>query len=172
MCGEEPISGSVLDNLDSLGLPPATTTGENTFGCLINGEPWLPLKRGIFGSLSYQIDFSWGTVSPGFFSCLMVQDYDSLQSILDFVVLDVFSEGVFSNLNLSEGGGVSDQSSSYEGGYYETDLLYDESEVTINRLDSIEEIISGTFRLRYINENLSEPDTIWITEGRFDLKGS
>ena len=23
-------------------LPPITTTGENTFGCLVNGEVWLP----------------------------------------------------------------------------------------------------------------------------------
>ena len=101
----EPVSGSVLDNLDSLGLPPATTTGENTFGCLINGEPWLPLKRNIFGTLSYQIDFTMGTIDPGIFTCLMVQDYDSLQSFINFGVLNVFSEGYYSNEDMTSGGG-------------------------------------------------------------------
>ena len=169
MCGE-PVSGSVLDNLDSLGLPPATTTGENTFGCLVNGEPWLPLKRNIFGTLSYQIDFSTGTSSPGYFTCLMVQSYDSLESYIQFSVLDVFNEGIYFNTDLTDGGEFSSDGDINIDTSYEIDLSYQESEVIITRLDSIAEIISGTFNLRYIK--VTDSDTLMVTEGRFDLKGN
>ena len=34
-------------------LPPATQTGANTFGCLLNGQPWTP--RGSNGTDNYKV---------------------------------------------------------------------------------------------------------------------
>ena len=38
-CKEKPNNNN--DN-DIPGLPPATQVGANTFGCLVNGVPWVP----------------------------------------------------------------------------------------------------------------------------------
>ena len=40
-------------------LPPATQTGENTFGCLVDGEVWLP--RGSFNFPAIASSYSNGT---------------------------------------------------------------------------------------------------------------
>ena len=34
-------------------LPPATQTGANTFGCLLNGQPWMP--QGYNGTSNYSV---------------------------------------------------------------------------------------------------------------------
>ncbi|WP_162550068.1 hypothetical protein [Hymenobacter nivis] len=34
-------------------LPPATQTGANTLGCLVNGQPWTP--QGYNGSSNYSV---------------------------------------------------------------------------------------------------------------------
>ena len=34
-------------------LPPATQTGANTFGCLVNGQPWTP--QGYNGMSNYSV---------------------------------------------------------------------------------------------------------------------
>jgi hypothetical protein len=39
------------DPLDQ--LPPATQTGANTFGCLVNGQPWTP--QGYNGTSNYSV---------------------------------------------------------------------------------------------------------------------
>ena len=92
MCGTNSTDN---DPLDSLGLPFTTTTGENTFGCLINGEPWRPGREGLFGGWVYNVSFTYGVVEPGYFAVNMFREYEG-----------------------------------------------------------------------------EEPDTLWVTEGRFDLKGS
>ena len=44
----------------SNGLPPATQTGANTFGFLLNGQPWVPKGwTGGSANLSLDIDFSY-----------------------------------------------------------------------------------------------------------------
>ena len=43
-------------------LPPATQTGKNTFGCLVNGRAWLPTSE--FGSNGIFVDMSF----PNFLS--------------------------------------------------------------------------------------------------------
>ncbi|MBO0356924.1 hypothetical protein J0X19_03115 [Hymenobacter sp. BT186] len=42
-------------------LPPATQTGANTFGCLVNGKPWTP--QGYSGAANYSV--SYDRVSTG-----------------------------------------------------------------------------------------------------------
>ena len=169
MCGSNSTDN---DPLDSLELPFATTTGENTFGCLINGEPWRPGHEGLFGGWVYDINFSYGAVEPGFFTCNLSQNSDISVSALKFTVFEVFNEGGYGVSSFSESGNYFD----YDvGSTYDIDLTYEESNVTITRLDEEEEIISGTFNLRYIEINTNTgqtTDTLWVTEGRFDLKGS
>ena len=39
-------------------LPPATQTGQHTFGCLLNGQPWTP--GGNVGPLNYRLIYDAG----------------------------------------------------------------------------------------------------------------
>ena len=39
-------------------LPPATQTGANTFGCLLNGQPWTP--AGFDGTTNYSVSYDPG----------------------------------------------------------------------------------------------------------------
>jgi len=36
-------------------LPPATQTGANTFGCLLNGEAWTPSGNNGYGTGNYTV---------------------------------------------------------------------------------------------------------------------
>ena len=160
------------DPLDSLGLPFATTTGENTFGCLINGEPWRPGHEGLFGGWVYDINFSYGTSDPGTFSCNMYQNSNISESALQFSVYEVFNEGEYGVSSFAD---ISNYTNYDLGCDFDIDLTFEESNVTITRLDEEEEIISGTYNFKCIRANFceggEEPDTLWVTEGRFDLKG-
>ena len=53
-------------------LPPATQTGANTFGCLVNGQPWLP--QGYNDTSNYSISYDSG-LNGGVFD-LAVYRYD------------------------------------------------------------------------------------------------
>jgi hypothetical protein len=51
----------LFTNLDADGLPPATQTGANTLGFLLNGQPWTP--KGLVGqsaNLRVAYDHAWG----------------------------------------------------------------------------------------------------------------
>ena len=63
----------------SLRLPPITTTGENTFGCYIDGKLLLPRDGdGTFGYPSHAVDyFVSGNVPTAYKSSLTVHDYKS-----------------------------------------------------------------------------------------------
>jgi len=140
-------------------LPPATTTGENTMGCLINGEVWLPLKENYFGNLVYDVSFEVAPLSQG--------GGVSIQAVKGSEVLLVFAEdvtdiGVYYYHNWAY---ISNYNYANNCGIYRLDSTYINS-VEITNLDYSENIVSGLFQMRLINE---ECDTLTITEGRFDL---
>lgn len=151
-------------------LPPVTATGENTFGCLLNGEVWLPEMhfntggmRRISGSY-YNGNFSiTATKKPGSDGPDMHQiiDINVTGQLADWVPLDYPHE---------------DNTSAYFGGYahyinfidgcqYLTDSVQP-GFIQFLRFDSVARIVSGTFEM-----TLAEPgcDTIFIRDGRFDL---
>lgn len=47
-------------NTDANGLPPATQTGTNTLGFLLNGQPWSPQGQiGVSANLTVNVDFGY-----------------------------------------------------------------------------------------------------------------
>ena len=156
-------------------LPPATQTGAGTFGCLLNGRPWLPS-----GTLNV----------PNFFVL-----YDPT---FQNGTLDVRTYRLFGNANnrqyFSFGGDGVNKTGKYavtssvfppvlgNGTTYFSDnskmapcnfynLLPGTTSVTgyfiLSRLDKQQGIVSGTFAF-----TLAQPgcDTLKITNGRFDYK--
>jgi hypothetical protein len=160
-------------------LPPITETGENTFGCYINGELLVPRDRRVFG----------GTTIKG----MTMSEYSSTASTIDFFNLRVidgktdvgFLSFYFYNLHeLGEG------TYSIKQGYvWRTDAeinttnfwiksprynsesylsVEDGGTLKITKYDYENGIMSGTFSCKAVNNNDSS-DIIEITEGRFDI---
>lgn len=145
-------------------LPPATQTGEQTFGCLINGEAFVPP--------------SFGSNAPGAFYQFVDGAYtlgisaskgggNELKSVL-IGALDV-PNIIESNYPL-----VSEESGNFlakhliGGGIIYTGITSNENPgtLTITNFDPDNFIISGTFEFTVLDDDGSE---IHITNGRFDM---
>jgi len=142
-------------------LPPITQEGANTFGCLINGEVWLPAS-------------DTRNLKP------IEANYPFINAF-DIHVRNTIGNADFFNI------GLKDTSNIWEGQTYR---LYDRQDATfsfelddclfvngyqggqivagelfVSKYNIRPEFISGTFWFTAV----SDCDTVFVTEGRFDL---
>ncbi|MFK7810004.1 MAG: hypothetical protein AB8F74_19520 [Saprospiraceae bacterium] len=162
------------------GLPDATKDGNNTFGCLINGELWVAEANGL-GLQDIQSSYDEiGTGAADNFYFYITARYfpegnfppldSALSDIFSMNFRPIYSEGEldFSQLNRKDATfstsllGVTGTSKTYE-----LDTL-NNNNVQITNLDTVKNIISAEFELRLLRIN-NIPDTLKITEGRFDV---
>ncbi len=151
-------------------LPPATQTGANTFGCLVNGQPWLP--SGFIGTSSnyrvtYDPSYSGGSLQIRAFRLIdnlpeanyIFLDGSQIDKVGNYPIGSTGSAGVSYVTGLRSGPCQSYKPSNNISGFYMTGRL------TITRLDMSKGIISGTFAF-----TLAQPgcDTLKVTQGRFD----
>ncbi|RYU84308.1 hypothetical protein [Hymenobacter persicinus] len=147
-------------------LPPATQTGANTFGCLVNGQPYTP--SGYNGVSNYAVLYD-----PGFKGgSLDVRTYryprpgKSQYLILSSTNID--KPGVY-QFSPTAGAFFTDALRPVPCNNYDSsdNNTYSKGTITITRLDLNAGIISGT-----IDFTLAQPgcDTIKVTQGRFDKK--
>jgi hypothetical protein len=162
-------------------LPPITMTGENTFGCLIDGKFFRPRdggstinsdNRGLIlrssGGNSIEID---------------AHDYKSskVSSILIRITdIDIHRVGIYVTDESNGLRGIDGLDNSYihcriwnnEVGRYQTYLSYENSGLLhVSRLERSPGIYyyhSGTFETKLINSQ-NQNDTIKVTLGRFDI---
>lgn len=147
-------------------LPPITQSGENTFGCLVDGEVFLPQKGMITTppfsvSNSQYADGRW-----------LVSSNNWSQSIYFYICQDSLLKGSTTFLiesadNCSYAGFYDDSEESRESKKYQTDGDAFNGQVIITRFDLEEKIIAGTFYFDAINDS---GNAVEIREGRFDLK--
>ena len=149
-------------------LPPATQTGANTFGCLVNGQPYTP--KGNTGASNFGV-----TYDPSFRGgAIVIETYrvegGGLTKFLSIDATPVNTSGNYS-LNLSTGLGEVLYSS---GGPSPCGFMYDSRDVTyrkatliITRFDVNGRVIAGTFDAIIARTGC---DTLKITQGRFDKK--
>ncbi len=128
-------------------LPAETQTGKGTFGCLVNGEVWLPIGKSFIPALSTTIQFNILSIHTN------RNDENLVFGIRS--VLDIGEYNLKKNNNLAE---FSIGSVSYK---------CKEGIMTIKKYDKTTQIISGTFSLTAQNDI---GEIINITEGRFDDK--
>ncbi len=150
-------------------LPPATQTGANTFGCLLNGQPWTPKGNGGFSnfSVTYDPTYKGGNLD------IRAYRYLDQSGKFQYITLggDRISQvGVYPFLlqgdrtiyftDTSKNSPCNDYSAP-------PTLTYRTGSLTVTRLDMRAGIISGTFEF-----TLAKPgcDTIKVTQGRFDKK--
>ena len=149
-------------------LPPITQSGANTFGCLVNGQVWIPVWGAGSADAPYLVQ--WG---PG--STITIQatkwrknpsHIDSILQVL-YMTLPQHDTGMYYIKNH-----IKNLSANCLGfkGQYDTvnNNLGFQNWVHISRFDSVPNIIiSGTFNFFFTAHGL---DTLHITSGRFDMK--
>ncbi len=150
------------------GLPPTTQSGANTFGCLVNGVPWVP--QGSNGTNNLSIDYDPG-FNNGIFSI-------SAQRILSVNQTTSIGIGIRDSLNfvtppkkyiLSRNSLFGVYYHDFNGcmfGYFDS-TISKEGWLLISTYNKNNGIISGTFEATLIKNAC---DTIRITKGRFDFK--
>ncbi len=152
-------------------LPPATQTGANTFGAIVNGEMWVPQQ---FGPIP-----SGNLLEAKFLGdnlLITAQNFSKspVETEFDIHIIGVDGTGTYLlNTNTAH------PSYSYNYGYYVKRNLSPEKEwitsssytgsVTLTRIDTVNRIASGTFQFT-AGEIYNSAPVLTVTEGRFDVK--
>jgi hypothetical protein len=156
-------------------LPAYTQVGAGTFGCLLNGKAFIPStccgdffnpplpslnaiyypseKSGIIGSINKKND------KNSFYQIGLIyySDFNNIRLPKSYDLKETSNEFNYS------GGDISIKQSATHSRY--TTYNPNSGTLLISNLDTINQIISGTFEFKAANET----DTITITDGRFDL---
>ncbi len=136
-------------------LPPATQTGANTFGCLINGEPFVVSntsnQTAIYQGGVLQIGGSIDNSDMDVNIILRISESISINTIYSLTNI-TFNQSLFINNG--------------NGCYYDFANTISGS-VTITNFDQTNFIIAGTFNF---STETNECENITITNGRFDLQ--
>ncbi len=149
-------------------LPPATQTGARTFGCLVNGNAFVPKNRSIFQGPQLLFDFlrigngyyilTIGGGNPG------KNGSDPIQVVMRADSMKV-SEGQTVPLTTYNTPGMAfGEVMTMSNSYYTN--LSTTGQLHITRMDTIKQIVSGTFYFTAANK---AGDTIKVTAGRFDM---
>ena len=166
-CKEKPTSGN--DN-DIPGLPPATQSGANTLGFLLNGQPWTP-QGNDGGGNNLSIDFD-----PGFNNGIVGIAVYKATATLPFT--QGFGIGIRDSLNyfsfpktfLLSRNSLFRARGNKEAlcTMFSTDVgTFCNGQLTIDKLDRQNRIIAGRFNFT-LHQNGC--DTVKVTNGRFDMK--
>ncbi|WP_296619885.1 hypothetical protein [Marivirga sp.] len=138
-------------------LPPITATGENTFGCLVNGKAFLPVQ-GFLGANA--LDGYVNSSNKFVLQALNIQENYNLN--IQIIDLNSFSGDLtISTTNVL---GDKDLVSFTKGDNRYDDLIAGELNIIKDDRDS--SIIAGTFTITFDTGN----GELEISEGRFDLK--
>ncbi len=154
-------------------LPAATQTRQNTFGCKVNGIPWLPYyKCGIFTNPCGEMQTTFHSSPSGFvlplnFSFGFQRKQNDSYSSFIISTLPVNQFSLFKTGNIFDSIAIEyrDEDKLYASYGYQNLFTDPHDYFTISKLDTINKIISGTFGfiLRYGS------DSIVIFDGRFDF---
>lgn len=135
-----------------LQLPPETQTGANTFGCLVDGEIWLP-----------KISFPTSALSISYqFEQLIIGANKGNAEGVDITITNLNDIGIYSFVDNKN------DSIRVRLSYFKDKQQHEftSGHVHIKRLDRFDRIVSGTFE--FVGENAGKKYV--ISSGRFDLR--
>ena len=148
-------------------LPPATQTGANTFGCLVNGKVFIPKGYDGIGRPNPHVQYDYD---------LNGQPYLSIKT---FQFPTTISSGIFVGFQFLQNTGMYSLKDSFSfllgtpstydncGSISNDPNTFSDGGGMVTRLDIPSRIISGTFDFKY---KTLQYDTVFVTEGRFDIK--
>ena len=150
-------------------LPPATQTGANTFGCVLNGQAFLPNGNTGFGTgnlvVIYDPTFNNGSLNVSAIRYTKPGDPDTRQS-LGFFASNLHGPGHYPLTIVHEQEPLFiDQKTQCE--FLAGDAHYRAGELVLTRVDGQAGIVSGTFSFKLYK---SDCDSVIVTQGRFDKK--
>ena len=151
-------------------LPPATQTGENTFGCLINGRPFTP--RGVpFGPPSkgatYQYVYNPQNESGHYSFQVFGDNYETDERVSINLGLSNYDDFIINNyaINTMTWDGIGCIGIYLYGSNGYDTTIENNGNLIINYLDHENRIVSGTFEFDVDVDG----ETYYITDGRFDF---
>ena len=142
-------------------LVPITQTGAGTFGCLLNGDLWIP--EAVFEEEAADAGV-WST-NPNNLS--IVADKQPISDERDqlLAVGSEFIVGVRTSLKTNSRWADGNRTDICRKIYIDTSLM---NYMLVQHFDETDRTISGLFAATLVNPDCPQ-DTIRITEGRFDL---
>jgi hypothetical protein len=147
-------------------LPPATQTGANTFGCLVNGKAFLP--SGYDGS---KPNFKL-VIDPAFqngnFDLIVYRLVNDKYESISFFSNNIKAVGTY-NIHSGQNLYFDYINDITNCKYLFSNDTYSDGVLKINKYDLITGIFSGEFECKVFDQTTS-CDTIRITNGRFDKK--
>ena len=158
-------STKIYDN--DFGLPNATQSGKNTFGFLLNGEPWTP--KGFNGTanlgLYYDETFNNGVFNLGAYRILNNEGLRQRLNLFGDFIQE--PDRILLPNNTKFGLIIKDDISGCDYNVIDSNVQILSGYFDIKKLDKVNRIFAGEFEI-----NISKtgcPD-IHITQGRFDMK--
>ncbi len=146
-------------------LPPETQTGVNTFGCLVNGQPWTP--QGNDGTSNYNVSYD-PTYYGGSLSVNVYRLNNGFAQYIIFGCDSISGIGSYSLNHPSRSAFFTDTQSPIACQNYDGNLgQHRRGHLIITRLDLKAGIVSGTFAFTLYKPGC---DSVRITQGRFDRK--
>ncbi len=152
-------------------LPPATQTGANTFGCLVNGEVFLPKGSGFGGpNLSCQYEF---VDNKYYFNLLAIKkgkDCESYSLSLSLFNLILTNNTSYLLEDFTEGKAQSKYTKTIDCTFNTEDFKTNNNitgTMNITYLNATKTIVAGTFSFDAVN---SKGEKVEVREGRFDMK--
>ncbi|WP_296619882.1 hypothetical protein [Marivirga sp.] len=140
-------------------LPPITATGENTFGCLVNGRAFLP-KQGFLGANALD-----GYINKGnTFALQAINVNESYNLTIYEQRMDIGSASIIL-------GDINCDLICDEVNFRHNDVKYDivsNGIIEFHLIDTINSIMAGTFDIILLEKENNQK--IELTEGRFDIK--
>ena len=151
-------------------LPPATQTGANTFGCLLNGQAWTPNGNSGSGtgnySVAYDPTYNGGELTIGALRYTIQGRADSRQDMAMYLSDFKGTVGTYS-LIMPHHQDISFFDDNTHCNFFFGDPYYRRGTLTLTRFERQAHIASGTFEF-----TLYQPgcDSVKVTNGRFDKK--
>ena len=143
-------------------LPPATQVGANTFGALLDGEPFIP--RGGINPLDCQYQLINGERFFALQGNRRDEEFNLIGLSLSTIAKDLFENTSYDLLEERDGNVTGMYS--FNGDFYPTNMA-NSGKLTVTRLDLNSQIISGTFYFDIIDQNGNLRE---IRDGRFDMR--
>ncbi|MDP9048259.1 MAG: DUF6252 family protein [Bacteroidota bacterium] len=149
-------------------LPPPTQTGANTFGCLVNGQAFLPGGPSSASPLQCNYIYTAG----GYYFTILTTNKDN-NGLIKQIQIETDSltivEGQTFTLKEVVGGNATAVYALAINNTLNTYLTTStiSGQLTITKLDQTHQIVSGTF---YFNAVNTVGDIVKVTDGRFDMR--
>jgi hypothetical protein len=154
-------------------LPPETQNGANTFGCLVNGQVFVPRGSDGYSGTNIKAYYQYIYPSPvGYVFQLAATDYNSKPLLAVDLGLDSLKVSEGQTFRLKQGISGNGEAIHWIGVDFSKRFITNDTvngEIHFKKFEQANQIASGTFWFDGIN---SFGEIIHVTQGRFDVKFS